>query len=132
MKFKRPRTDSFDLQLIPLIDVIFFLLAFFMISTTFIDHDRAMDVELPQSKAGSSTVKSSVFEIDMTVDNKLYLNGQLIQLDALPSLLAQSKAAGDKRSAIIRADKRVNHGEVVKVMEACKEAAIADIGVAVQ
>lgn len=132
MKFKRRREDDFAIQLIPLIDVIFFLLAFFMISTTFIQRDRAMDIELPQSKAGAATEKSTVFEIELNVDKKIYLNGEEISLDSLSALLAEKKQTGGKRSAIIRADKRVDHGDVVKVMEACKEAAIADIGVAVQ
>jgi biopolymer transport protein ExbD len=135
MRFKRnAREEDYSIQLIPLIDVIFFLLAFFMISTTFVDINRNLDIDLPEAKAGSASEKPMVFEIEIGQDGNIHLNGEGVTLAALETLLKQrmpGMAAG-KRSAVIRADKKANHGEVVKVMDVCKRSGITQIGVAVR
>lgn len=135
MRFKRNnREEDYSIQLIPLIDVVFFLLAFFMLSTTFVDFNRNLDIELPEAKAGSASEKSMVFEIEVAVDGKIRVNGEDVTLVALETLLKQrvpGMAVG-KRSAVIRADKKSNHGEVVKVMDICKRSGVTEIGVAVQ
>ncbi len=51
MKFRKNEEEDFSLQLTPLIDVVFLLLIFFMVSTAFIDFTRRMDIELPEVKA---------------------------------------------------------------------------------
>lgn len=135
MRFKRNgREEDYSIQLIPLIDVIFFLLAFFMISTTFVDINRNLDIDLPEAKAGSASEKPMVFEIEIGQDGNIRLNGEDVTLAALETLLKQrtpGMAAG-KRSAVIRADKKANHGEVVKVMDVCKRSGVTQIGVAVR
>ncbi|VAX17035.1 Biopolymer transport protein ExbD/TolR [hydrothermal vent metagenome] len=131
MKFRRTEEEDYSLQLTPLIDVVFLLLIFFMVSTAFIDFTRKMDIDLPESSLGATPEQTKVFEIEMSVDGKIYLNGREVTLQSLPPALATASES-TKRSAIIRADKKVNHGNVVKVMEICRDAEIADLGIAVQ
>lgn len=133
MKFKRAREEDYSIQLTALIDVVFFLLVFFMLTTSFADSTRQLDVELPEAKAGAAEDKPKVFEIQMSKDNKMLLNGNDVTIAGLPQLLADKGVPnGQKRSVVIRADKALDYGEVVKVMGLCKEAGITDIGVAVQ
>jgi biopolymer transport protein ExbD len=135
MRFKRnSREEDYSIQLIPLIDVVFFLLAFFMLSTTFVDINRNLDINLPEAKAGAASEKPMVFEVEIAQDGKIRLNGEDVTLAALETLLKQRihGMAHGKRSVVIRADKKANHGEVVKVMDICKRSGVTEIGVAVR
>jgi biopolymer transport protein ExbD len=135
MRFKRNgREEDYSIQLIPLIDVVFFLLAFFMLSTTFVDMNRNLDISLPEAKAGAASEKPMVFEVEIGQDGKTRLNGEDVTLIALETLLKQRihSMTHGKRSVVIRADTKANHGEVVKVMDICKRSGVTEIGVAVR
>jgi len=132
MKFRRSEEEDYSLQLTPLIDVVFLLLIFFMVSTAFIDFTRRMDIELPESSAGAAAEKARVYEIEMNLDKKIFMNGEEVVIEALPDLLKVDDPKITKRSAMIRADRRLDYGDVVKVMGICQKAGIMDIGVAVQ
>ncbi|MBI4665291.1 MAG: biopolymer transporter ExbD [Nitrospinae bacterium] len=132
MKFKRNREEDYALQLIPLIDVVFFLLAFFMISTTFADPTKSMDIELPDSQAGAAANDLKVVEIDINREGEIFFNGEPADPKTLKALITEKMRGMKKRSAIVRADTSSNHGKVVQVMGICKEAGVNDIGVAVR
>jgi biopolymer transport protein ExbD len=134
MKFKRQEED-FGPNLISMTDVVFLLLIFFMVSTAFIDFSRRMDIQLPESKAAEVRGKVKRFIIEMPADRKLYLNGKRVSMKTLEQQLkaaSSSSTRGPKPSVIIKADKRLPYGRVVKVMGICKAANIADIGIAVK
>ncbi|HUU51003.1 MAG TPA: biopolymer transporter ExbD [Nitrospinota bacterium] len=132
MIFKKEAEEDYGLQLTPLIDVIFLLLIFFMVSTAFIDFTRRLDIKLPESKAADVIEKVKSFVIEMAVDKKIYLNSKEVTLNALESELKESSKKATHVSVIIKADKRLPYGNVIKVMGIVKDAKIRDIGVAVK
>ncbi len=131
MYFKREQEENYSLELTPLIDVVFLLLIFFMVSTVFVDFPRRMDIVLPTSKASSEDQAAKNFEIEMTKDKTIYLDGKKVTLTSLEQLLEKIKKTGD-RKALIRADKDIPYGEVVQVMGLLQAAEILDISVAVK
>lgn len=135
MKFRREEED-FSPSLISMADVVFLLLIFFMVSTAFIDFSRRMDIQLPESKAAQVMGKVKRLFIEMPADQKVYLNGKRVSLKKLEEELRLSSLPGStstpKTSVIIKADKRLFYGEVVKVMGICKAVGIVDIGIAVK
>lgn len=131
MYFKREQEENYSLELTPLIDVVFLLLIFFMVSTVFVDFPRRMDIVLPTSKASSEDQAVKNFEIEMTKDKTIYLDGKKVTLTSLEQLLEKIKKTGD-RKALIRADKDIPYGEVVQVMGLLQAAEILDISVAVK
>lgn len=132
MKFRRTQEEDYSLQLAPLIDVVFLLLIFFMVSTAFIDFTRRMDIELPETDAGVAAQAEKVYEIEITVDKEIFLNGESITSGNLRKLLDKKDPAFKKRSAVIRADRKLEYGYVVKIMGICKTAGIFDIAITVQ
>lgn len=131
MYFKREQEENYSLELTPLIDVVFLLLIFFMVSTSFVEFPRKMDIALPTSKASSDNPAVKNFEIEMTKDKTIYLDGKKVTLTSLEQLLVKIKKTGD-RKALIRADKDIPYGEVVQVMGLLQAAEILDISVAVK
>jgi biopolymer transport protein ExbD len=132
MMFRKEAEEDYSLQLTPLVDVIFLLLIFFMVSTAFIDFTRRLDIQLPEAKAAQVIEKVKSFVIEMGIDKKILLNGKLVTMEALETQIKSEMKTAARGSAIIKADKRLPYGNVVKVMGIVKDAKIRDIGVAVR
>ena len=131
MKFRSESEENFSLDLTPLVDVVFLLLIFFMVSTVFVDFRRKMDISLPTSKSSSPSETLESVKVELTVDKQIFLNGEKVKLEEFESAL--SKISGTKRNgAIIRADKNLPYGNVIKIMGILQNAKILDIGVAVK
>ncbi|NIQ00227.1 MAG: biopolymer transporter ExbD [Nitrospinaceae bacterium] len=131
MYFRRDQEENYSLELTPLIDVVFLLLIFFMVSTAFVDFHKRMDINLPTSKAASENEVEKNLEIEMTKDKKIFVRGRRTTLGRLERSLTQVKKPGEIK-VIIRADKEIPYGEVVKVMGLFQAAQITDISVAVK
>ncbi|MDV2495680.1 MAG: biopolymer transporter ExbD [bacterium] len=131
MRFRKEDEEDYSLQLTPLVDVIFLLLIFFMVSTAFIDFTRRLDIQLPEAKAAQVVEKVKSFVIEMGVDKKIHLNGILVTMESLEAKIKSAMKTAARGSAIIKADKRLPYGNVVKVLGIVKDAKIRDIGIAV-
>ena len=131
MRFRTENEENFSLDLTPLVDVVFLLLIFFMVSTVFVDFKRQMDISLPSSKSSSPSETLEPIKVELTVDGQVFLNGEKVKIEELE--LALSKiSSSQNNSAIIRADKNLPYGNVIKVMGILQTAQILDIGVAVK
>ena len=132
MQFRREEEDNFALEMTPMIDVVFLLIIFFMVSTVFVDFSRRMDINLPTSKSSviDETVKS--LEIEMSKGKKILMGGKPLTLLGLETTLAKMEFKGKKQSAIIRADKTLPYGDVIHVMGLLQKKGIPDISVAVK
>ena len=131
MHFRREQEENYSLELTPLIDVVFLLLIFFMVSTVFVDFPRRMDITLPTSKAASDDEVVKNLEIEMTKDKKIYIKGRRTSLKQLEASLAILKKPQEVKT-LIRADEGIEYGFVVKVMGLLQAAQVTDISVAVK
>lgn len=133
MRF-RPRRDDEDIrfEMVSMTDIVFLLLIFFMVSTTFVDFSRRLDIQLPETTAAEVAQKVQQYIIEMDTDGAIRLDGAPVSLRDLPQQLARQGAPAGQRSVIIRADKRLPYGQVVTVLGLVRQARIRDIAVAVQ
>ncbi len=131
MRFRSEEEENFSLDLTPLVDVVFLLLIFFMVSTVFVDFKRRMDISLPTSKVSIPDEIPKAIELEITADKQVFLNGDKVSLKSLESALKKIDV-NKKKAAIIRADKNLPYGDVIKVMGMLQSARILDISVAVQ
>ena len=116
----------------PLIDVVFLLIIFFMVSTVFVDFSRKMDINLPTSKSSLVDETPKTLEIQMSKDKKITLAGKSINILGLEQALAKLDVKSKKQTAVIRADKILAYGEVIEVMGLLQKAGVLDISVAVK
>jgi biopolymer transport protein ExbD len=131
MRFRSEDEENFSLDLTPLVDVVFLLLIFFMVSTVFVDFKRQMDISLPSSKSSLPSKTEEPVKVELTVDKNIFLNGEKVTLEEFE--LALSKISLSKNNAaVIRADKNLPYGNVIKIMGMLQSAKILDIGVAVK
>mgnify|MGYP005628713453 CR=1 FL=1 len=131
MRFRSENDENFSFDLTPLVDVVFLLLIFFMVSTVFVDFKRQMDISLPSSKSSVPSKIKEPVKVELTVDKQVFLNGKKITLEEFESALSKISLSKTS-SAVIRADKNLPYGNVIKVMGILQNAKILDIGVAVK
>lgn len=131
MKFRKRQAEGLELQIVSLIDVVFLLLIFFLMGTTFVDLLDKLDIRLPESSVTNRQQRRNHL-IEMSVDGRLFLDGSAVSMEELEPRLEQvywDPGMGG-RVVIIKADKRVTHGDVVKVMGICKKAGVLQVGIA--
>ena len=83
MRFQSDSEEDYSLQLTSLIDVVFLLLIFFMVSTSFVDFTRRLDIELPEAESSAEVVEKKSFLIEVGVEKRITLNGKTVLLDNL-------------------------------------------------
>ena len=117
-----------NIRLMPLIDVVFLLLIFFLVATRFAEEERELDVLLPDaSEAQPLTSKPGELFINIDQQGRYYVTGKTLALDELHRTLRTAAVNNPGRvSVIIRADKRVVWSYVVAAMNACNKAKIRD------
>ena len=120
------------MEMTPLIDVVFLLIIFFMVSTVFVDFSRHMDINLPTSKSSVIDEVPKTIEIEMSKDKQISLAGKKTNMLGLEQSLNKLDTKTKKQTAIIRADKVLPYGEVIEVMGLLQKAGIPDISVAVK
>lgn len=131
MYFKREEEENYSLELTPLVDVVFLLLIFFMVSTAFVDFPRQLQIDLPTSKTSTELKEREHLEIEMTGKEKIFLNGKPITVKELEAKVEAIESPA-LQQALIRADKALPYGQVVEVMGILQAAKIADISIAVK
>lgn len=129
MHFKKRQVKRLNVDITPLVDVIFLLLIFLLISTTFINAP-GIKVNLPSATIKKKELKKTVLEVSITKNNKIYLNGKIIAAKKLRNALESSKKGIRQANLIIRADGKVQHRIVVMVMDAAKQAGIHKLSIA--
>ncbi|RMF88215.1 MAG: biopolymer transporter ExbD [Nitrospinota bacterium] len=128
MRFQRMDEEDYRPELTPLVDVVFQLIIFFMVSTVFIDFTRQIKISPPEAPGGKVQPQIT-YTIELTADGQLFWQGKQLSLDELKR---QLQATTGKRSVLIRADRSLPYGQVVQVMGVCQQAGITDIGVAIK
>jgi biopolymer transport protein ExbD len=131
MKFRRSRRFRAQLDLLPLIDVIFLLLIFFMVSTTFISMENKMKVDLPSASTGKSST-NKIIAVTVLEDGTVFLGEKIVSLSELqPELSVRLQEAIDK-GVVIKADRSARHGLVVSVMDRVKKAGAERLALATE
>ena len=120
-----------SLSLTSLIDVVFLLLIFFLVTSEFEDEERRLKIVLPTaSSATPMTRKPREIVIDIDPEGQIFLRGQATDFEELERLLTAAVTENPtNQSAIIRADGTTSFQPVVSVMDICNRTGIADYSV---
>ena len=131
MRLQRRSLKKARIEIIPMIDTIFFLLVFFMISTLSMTQFKGMSVNLPKAASGQQAPAESM-AITIDKDGRLFLNQQVVEKAALGDALKQQLAKNAEMLVVINADDGVAHGQVVEVMDITRAANVAKMAIAVK
>lgn len=113
----------------PLVDVVLVLLIIFMVTARII-HSQGLPMDLPQAAKGDPI--QTIFSVELTADGKTVVDSEAVSSDeAITELAKKGRAKTPDLRAVIRADKKVEHGRVIHVLDLLKRAGIAKIAFAV-
>ena len=115
MKFPRRRRDPGEVNLTPLIDVVFLLLIFFMVSTTF-ETRQALELELPESESGQA-MEAAPVTVVVTGEGDYRLGERVHTAGTLGDALAAEAEQAREHGLVIEADGRAAHAAVVRVLD---------------
>ncbi len=118
---RRPAEDA-EIIVIPMIDVMMFLLFFFMVASLAMVVQSGIPVNLPKAATGSEHPAQNI-TITIRADNTIYLNTTLTTLDQLEAGL-KALHVGDKDLIIINADQRVSYGIVIATVDAARKTGV--------
>ena len=131
LQLKRQHRESVEINLAPLLDVVFLLLIFFMVSTTFTKESH-MTIDLPESSAKASSAAPTAIEIVISQAGTYSVNGQGLvnhQLDTLKRALQKSLNGQTKAPVIITADAKTPHEAVVRAMDAAGQLGLVNLSI---
>ena len=129
MKFKRNLKLEYGLrpiEIVPFINILFLLLIFFMLSTSFTFQQR-INVRLPKAVT-SDIVKAENLVITITSEDVLYMNGKIITPKELQAQFTDTRVRN--RPVLIKADRRASVGRIVDIWDLCRNFGIEKINIA--
>jgi biopolymer transport protein ExbD len=122
-------SESLDPQLdmTPMIDMVFLLLIFFLAATTFQQDEREMKIALPIASA-AGPLSTALREIIVNVDQAggIIVNRRAIEPRELEALVREAVAANSQQKVVVRGDRSAEYGAVVAVLDICKRAGIQE------
>lgn len=115
------------IELTPIIDMVFLLLIFFLVATTFHQSEREMQIALPIATSSapiSAMTRDMIINID--VDGQIILGGRKIDVEALRATVKEAVAMNADQKVTVRGDKRTAYANIVRVLDVCKSSGILE------
>jgi biopolymer transport protein ExbD len=132
MPLKVQQDDQPQLNLTPMIDVLFLLIIFFMVATKFGDLERNVELKVPEvAEAGDATPPPRPLVVSVLADGQVEFDGQPVTLSELTARLAEARSRLGDPSVVIRGDARCPFQDVASALGACRAANISDLGITV-
>ena len=131
---RKARRLQVELNVTSFIDIIFNLLVFFILSTSFTTGatSAGLVVDLPAAASADQEVRERDLVVAMTIDGLVVVRGAAVAVEALPALFQDWKRDNPTGWVIVQADAAVPHGRVVEVMDRAKASGIARVLIAAQ
>tara|TARA_Y100001935_G_C17291180_1_gene503420 strand:- start:1078 stop:1488 length:411 start_codon:yes stop_codon:yes gene_type:complete len=129
-RFNTSKEENHQIDISPLIDMVFILLIFFMVSTTFVK-DMQIDIDRPGA-ASATPSKSKSIRVFIDGNENIFVDGQQVRSWVLQGKLRDLKAKDESPSVLIVTDKGVSADKLVEVVDQCRLSGIKDVGVATE
>jgi biopolymer transport protein ExbD len=128
MRYREKKESIQDINISPLIDMVFILLIFFMVSTTFVK-DMKLDLNRPAASS-SSTASTKAIRLYIDSQGEIYLDGEPVRVWVVQSRIRDLLDASTSKSVLVVTDEGVPAGRLVEVVDQARLAGATDVGVA--
>lgn len=134
MNFKRQSKEEISVNLTPLIDVVFLLLIFFMVSTTFTKESR-LEIELPEASGKQASSERQMIEVVINRKGEYIVNERPLvnnKADTLSKAVQKISNSNNKLPFIITADAKTEHEYVVRAMDVAGKLGFVELSITTQ
>ena len=132
MRLPEEPDQPFQVNILPMIDVVFALLTFFIMSTLTLTRSESLPVNLPGAQTAKLTNEAKLIEITIDAKGTLSIDRQGVELSELRDRIKKLLSNSTQKTVLIRADEQVAHGKVVAAMDAVRQVAGAKLAIATQ
>ena len=121
------KNASVLIELTPIIDMVFLLLIFFLVATTFHQTEREMQIALPVASS-TAPISAMLQELIVNVDHngRIIVGGRRIEAETLRSMVADAINVNPEQKVTVRGDRRAAYANIVTVLDICKGAGIQE------
>lgn len=119
------------INIVPMIDVVFAILTFFIMSSLFLSRSEGLPVNLPKASTAQSQQQNKV-AITINESGQIFLNREPTSINELASEIQTLMGSQPTALVVINADTKVEHGQVIAVMDALRTVEGAQVGIATQ
>jgi biopolymer transport protein ExbD len=131
MRLPRRSKRKARIEIIPMIDTMFFLLVFFMVATLSMTVQRGLPVNLPHAASARDDIKQ-VITLTLTRGGRLYFDNEEVGSPAEVAIrLIEKGKTGAELAVLVKADRSAEHGKVVDLMDAVRQAGVSRVAVGV-
>jgi biopolymer transport protein ExbD len=121
MQFEGRRRSSLVPNMTPLIDIVFLLLVFFMLTSHFVKEER-IALELPNAESGSALEEKKHLEVVIDAEGKIMIDNRIVEITDLDAVLGDALEKRDEKIVRIRGDHAATLGRAVTIMDAARKA----------
>lgn len=131
MKLRRRPNKKARIEIIPMIDVIFFLLVFFMVSSLAMTKINSIHVALPKTASTSESLRQKVI-LSVKRNGDLYVNQLQVTLEDIGASLAEAMKDNPQDTLLVNADEGANYGRVIQAMNKAREIGVRKFALATE
>jgi len=124
------RSRTVEINMAPLIDMVFILLIFFLVTTSFVK-EAGVDVQRPTARSAITKEKVNMV-IGVTKDGLIFISGKTVDIRSVRGHVERFLAENPEASVVVVADKASQTGTVIRVLDACRLAGAKNISIAAQ
>ncbi len=127
IRVKEPNNNTASIELTPIIDMVFLLLIFFLVATTFHQTEREMQIALPASTTAepiSSVLREIIINVD--AEGAIIVSGIAMSIEDLRKLISEAVAGNPEQKVTVRGDRATAYANIVRVLDVCKGAGIQE------
>ena len=122
---------NIQINILPMIDIIFVILSFFIVSSLYLVKLETIPVNLPNAES-SNQEKDPVIVVTLNMENKVFINEEMIDLILLENELRSRVTNSNNKKVVLRADKNINYGKVISILDVMRKIENLKIGVSTE
>ncbi len=131
MKIRQRPSKRARIEIIPMIDVIFFLLVFFMVSSLAMTRINSLPVSLPKTSTSPEALKQNVI-LTVKKNGSIYVNKIPVSLETIGTQLAYEMRNNPQDVVVVNADQSANYGQVIQIMDRARKIGVRKFALATE
>ena len=123
--------ENNQINILPMIDIIFVILSFFIVSSLYLVKIETIPVNLPNAET-SNQEKDSLIVVTLSLDNRVFIDDKFIDISVLESKLRSKLSVSNNKKVVLRADKGIKYGNVISILDILRKIENIKIGVSTE
>ena len=123
--------DNSQINILPMIDIIFVILSFFIVSSLYLVKLETIPVKLPNAET-STQEKDSIIVVTLNLENKVFIDDKFIEISILGNEIRSRLINSKNKKVVLRADKGIKYGKVISILDILRKIENIKIGVSTE